>query len=249
MAMDMNRRRLFGVAGVAAAGAALAACSTDDKKDEATPTSTSKTAPGPVHRPEIETPAQAREELRKGNERYLNGEQVHPGTDEMRRVEVALKQEPFAAILTCADSRVPVEIVTDQGFGDLFVVRVAGNVVGSSELGSLQYAVEHLHVPLIAVAGHAKCGAVDAAVGVADGGAMPGGAVDDIVNHILPAVRAAKNEVTPDQNLLTEAIKANAIQSRDIVLKDPLIAAEVSKGKLEVVAAYYDIDTGKFVVL
>ena len=68
----------------------------------------------------------------EGNERYLNGEQVHPGTDEMRRVEVALKQEPFAAILTCADSRVPVEIVTDQGFGDLFVVRVAGNVVGSA---------------------------------------------------------------------------------------------------------------------
>ena len=71
----------------------------------------------------------------------------------------------------------------------------------------------------------------------------------DIVNHILPAVRAAKNEVTPDQNLLTEAIKANAIQTRDIVLKDPLIAAEVSKGPPEVAAAYYDIDTGKFVVL
>lgn len=246
MATGMNRRRLFGVAGVTAAGAALAACSTDSK-DDAEPTSSSKTAPGPVHRPEIETPAQAREELRKGNERYLKGEQVHPGTDEMRRVEVALKQEPFAAILTCADSRVPVEIVTDQGFGDLFVVRVAGNVVGSSELGSLQYAVEHLHVPLIAVAGHAKCGAVGAAVEVADGGAMPGGAIDDIVDHIMPAVRAAKTD--PGDDLLTRAIKANAIQSRDIVGKDPLIAHEVAAGKLEVVAAFYDIDTGKFTLL
>ena len=158
-------------------------------------------------------------------------------------------QRPFAIVLGCSDSRTPVEILFDEGFGDLFVVRIAGNVENADGVASLEYGAKVLGIPLIMVMGHTACGAVDAAVGVADGGAMPGGAVDDIVNHILPAVRAAKNEVTPDQNLLTEAIKANAIQSRDIVLKDPLIAAEVSKGKLEVVAAYYDIDTGKFVVL
>ncbi|WP_344716214.1 carbonic anhydrase [Gordonia defluvii] len=243
MTTGMNRRKLLGVAGVAAAGAALAACSTDDK------TTTSATAPQTsiAHRPEITTPAEARAELRRGNERYLKGQMVHPGADEQRRVEVALGQEPFAAILGCADSRVPVEILTDQGFGDLFVVRVAGNIVGKSELGSLQFAVEHLHVPLIAVVGHAKCGAVDAAVGVAGGGAMPGGAVDDIVNHILPAARKAKGEQGGD--LLTRAIKDNAIQSRDQLLKDPLIAGEVKKGTLEVVAAYYTLEDGRFVVL
>ena len=164
----------------------------------------------------------------------------------MRRVEVALKQEPFAAILTCADRGSPSRSSPIRGFGDLFVVRVAGNVVGSSELGS-------------PVRGGAPARPTDRRRGsrqvrrggrgcrVADGGAMPGGrSTTSSTTSRRPC--AAKNEVTPDQNLLTEAIKANAIQSRDIVLKDPLIAAEVSKGKLEVVAAYYDIDTGKFVV-
>ncbi len=243
MTMDMNRRRLLGVAGVAAAGAALAACSKDDAP--ATPSPSPSTSFTP--RPAITTPQAARAEIRQGNERYQRSEMNTPGVDHEARVHVAQGQEPFAVILSCADSRVPPEILLDQGFGDLFVVRVAGNIVGRSELGSIQYAVEHLHTPFIAAVGHSKCGAVDAAVGVVDGGAKPGGAIDDIVDHIVPAVRKAKAGHGDD--LVTRAIKDNARQSRDQLLTDPMIAGKVKAGKLEVVAAYYTLDDGRFVVL
>lgn len=250
MATGIHRRKFFGAAGVVTVGAAIAACSSNDGGTAASSNSGGPAAPTTTSftpRPPITTPQAALEELRQGNERYLRSEMNNPGADHEARVHVAEQQEPFAVILSCADSRVPPEILLDQGFGDLFVVRVAGNIVGRSELGSIQYAVEHLHTPLIATVGHAACGAVGAAVDVADGGSRPGGAIDDIVDHILPAVQKAKTE--PGDDLLTKAIQVNARQSRDQLLADPLIAGMVKEDKLKVIAAYYALDNGRFVVL
>ncbi len=187
------------------------------------------------------------EELRKGNERYINAEIQHPGQHPEARLLVAQSQEPFAVIVSCSDSRVPPELLVDQGFGDLFVVRVAGNVIGRSELGSVEYAVGHLHTPLVVVVGHERCGAVAATVDSVEHGNQPEGAIADIVELITPAVTIAKQR--PGDDLLDKAIRANAELSRDALLKSPEVAEAVDAGHLKVVAAYYNLNDGKFQLL
>lgn len=195
-----------------------------------------------IDSPHPSTPDGALAELLAGNRRYLRAEQQHPGDAPEARLDVALKQEPFAVLVSCADSRVPPELLFDQGFGDIFVVRVAGNVIGRTELGSIEYAVTVLNTPLIMVLGHERCGAVEGAVDAVLHGVQAPGAVADVVDMITPAVRTALS--WPGWDLVDKAVRANTEQSRAIILAEELIAERVAAGTLAVVAAYYDLDDG-----
>ena len=184
---------------------------------------------------------QALQQLMSGNQRYVTAQVtqlLHPHQTPQRRAEVAQGQHPFAIILSCADSRVPPEIVFDQGLGDLFVVRVAGNIVDDVVTGSIEYAAEHLHVPLLVVMGHSKCGAVAATVA---GGEVPGH-LPSLVQAIQPAVDKAKGQLG---DLLDNAIKANvALVVEQLKSSQPILAHLVHEGKLKVVGARYDLESG-----
>jgi carbonic anhydrase len=185
------------------------------------------------------------DQLVAGNKRFVNGQATHSNQDADRRTEVAAGQHPFAIIVGCSDSRVPPEIVFDQGLGDLFVVRLAGNVVDADALGSIEYAVDHLHAPLVVVLGHDKCGAVQAAVDASQSDGEVPGHVADIVAAIKPAVTDAKGE---SGNLLDNAIDANIRRVvTQIRTSEPGLKEEVEAGKLKVVGARYKLDSGEVV--
>jgi carbonic anhydrase len=184
-------------------------------------------------------PAEAISKLKEGNSRYTSGNLQHPGQTTERRTELAKTQHPFAAIVSCSDSRVPPEVVFDQGLGDLFVVRVAGNVINNEGLGSLEYTVDHLGTRLILVLGHQRCGAVDAArETIAAKGKAPGH-IQSLVTAIKPAVEATAKED------LDATIKANVKHVVDTLRSStPILKAAVDSGKIQVVGSYYSLDTG-----
>jgi len=181
----------------------------------------------------------AMQELDAGNVRYAGGWPTQPHQTRERRLEIASAQRPFAALLGCSDSRVPPEIVFDQGLGDLFVVRTAGHVVDHMVLASLEYAVEHLKVPLIVVLGHTRCGAVAAAI---EGGELPGH-LHDLVEAIRPAVEAAEDERA---HLLDRAVKENVIRVvAALEASRPVLAHLVQEETLSIVGAVYALETGR----
>jgi carbonic anhydrase len=190
------------------------------------------------------TPAQVLTLLKEGNQRWVNNQTQNPATSSTRREETAQGQKPFAAILTCADSRLPVERVFDRGVGELFVTRVAGNIAGEGEAGTVEYGLTHLNAKLLVVMGHTKCGAVTAACS----DAPVHGKVGSIINAIKPAVeRAARNnpEATGDA-LVQAAIKENIWETvYDLLAASPQVRELVDEGKVQVVGALYDITTGK----
>lgn len=191
------------------------------------------------------SPEDALKQLEEGNTRWVSGSENGANLDARRRTDTAENgQTPFAAILTCADSRIPVEHVFDQGVGDLFVVRVAGNTAGMPQTGSLEYGVEHLHTSVLVVLGHTKCGAVSAAATHAD----VHGNIAALVKTIEPSVERAQklNPTLGEKDLVPAAIRENVWQSVFDVLKssEPCRTA-VAKGELKVVGAVYDISTGK----
>jgi carbonic anhydrase len=180
--------------------------------------------------------------LKEGNARFVTGKLQHPNLDPGRRTNtVAEGQEPFATILTCSDSRCPVEHVFDRGIGDLFVVRVAGNVAGPSELATLEYGVGHLNTPLLVVLGHTKCGAVTAtAKGVVLHGHLP-----LLAERIRPAVAKAKAEPGSPDELVSRAITANVWQAiADILQQSTEIREKAAVGQVQVVGAIYDLEGG-----
>lgn len=183
--------------------------------------------------------------LQEGNARWVADQAQNPNDSVARRAELAEKgQKPVAAILTCADSRLPVERVFDRGVGELFVVRVAGNIAGDSETGTLEYGVEHLKIPVIVVMGHSKCGAVAGATGKE----LPHGKLGKLVSRISPAVdRARKGSPgTDDTLLLSSAIRENVWQTiYDLMKTSPDIRASARSGELQVVGAICDISTGR----
>ncbi len=183
--------------------------------------------------------------LQEGNERWVSDHESNPHTEATRREMLADKgQKPFVTILTCADSRIPVERVFDQGVGDVFVVRVAGNVAGVNETGTIEYGAGHLHTPLLVVMGHTKCGAV----GAAASGAALHGMVGKLVGNIQPAVDRAKrnNPGINDKDLAAISVKENVWQSVfDLYKNSDELRELVASGKLKVVGAVYDISTGK----
>ncbi|MBS0198688.1 MAG: HAMP domain-containing protein [Planctomycetes bacterium] len=182
--------------------------------------------------------------LREGNARFVTGKTQNPHTGMDRVAETGAGQKPFVTILSCSDSRLPLERIFDQGVGDIFVVRVAGNVADTDEIGSAEYAAGHLNTPLLVVMGHSKCGAVTAvATGAQVHGSIPG-----LIDNIIPAVESAKKKhpgVT-GKDLVPFAIEENVYQSiADTLTKSAEIRELVGQGKLLVVGAVYDVDTGK----
>lgn len=188
--------------------------------------------------------AKARESLRllaEGNARFVEGRRQGDRYGPARRAEVASEQHPIAIVLSCSDSRVPSEIVFDQGIGDLFVVRVAGNVLDEINIGSIEYGAEHLHAPLVVVLGHQRCGAVTAAV---EGGEAPGH-IGSIVEALAPAVGEAR-KICRDGDLVEAASHANVRRVvRKLGERSSILAHLITTGKLSVVGAYYDLDSGK----
>ncbi|EFL50494.1 carbonic anhydrase [Solidesulfovibrio fructosivorans JJ]] len=191
------------------------------------------------------TSDEALAKLKEGNDRYVAKASVAPRRDAARRHETATGgQHPFATVLACSDSRVPVEVVFDQGVGDIFVVRVAGNVAATDEIGTMEYGAEHLGVPLIVVMGHTKCGAVSAVVKnepVTEN-------IGKLVAPIVPAVKSVKARFATanTDELIAKSIEANVWQAiSDIYAKSPLIKKMAAAGKVKVVGALYDIDSGE----
>ena len=176
--------------------------------------------------------------LLEGNKRFVASKLVHPNQTAERRAEVANGQAPFAVIVGCSDSRIPPEIIFDQGLGDLFIIRVAGNIVDDVALGSIEYAVDHLGTDLVVVLGHGKCGAVSATVQ----GGEAHGHIADIVKVIAPAVEKAKSQ---SGDIIDNAIKANIELVVDkISSSKPILSNLVSSGKLKIIGAYYNIESG-----
>jgi carbonic anhydrase len=191
------------------------------------------------------TPDEARQLLTAGNERFASGKPERPNSG-LDRVRSTGKngQTPFATILSCADSRVPVETVFDRGVGDLFVVRVAGNVADRDVLASMEYATEHLGTRLIVVMGHTHCGAVKAAVD----NAQLDGNLPALVDQIQPAVQIVRQK-HPDSSgkkLLEQSIEENVrVQIEQVAAKSPPLRRMLEKHEIEITGAVYDIETGR----
>jgi len=176
--------------------------------------------------------------LKEGNERYVTDNAAHPRQNKQRRGELAKGQKPFAVVVACADSRVPPELLFDQGLGDLFVIRVAGQVIDDAVLGSIEYAVEHLNVPLVLVLGHESCGAVGAACKKVKADSH----IAALVEAIAPAVAVAE---TQGGDLLEKAVTANVQRVMDELSASwPILAPRVRQGTLLIAGGVYDLDTG-----
>lgn len=183
--------------------------------------------------------------LMAGNKRFVAGKPQARALAALRHKLVA-GQSPKAIILSCSDSRVGPELIFDQSLGDIFVVRTAGNVADPVALGSIEYAVEHLHSPLLVVLGHQKCGAVSAAC---SGEKMPSSNLEAIVDKINPAVTRAKTHAKVD-DLLESAIKENVHQSaHDLLANSEILRLAAESGELSVVEAEYELDSGKVIRL
>jgi carbonic anhydrase len=202
---------------------------------------TQAASPGPAGPPADEV----LKRLLEGNQRFMKGEAASPrrGPDDFR--PLAEGQRPIAVIVGCSDSRVPPELLFDQGVGDLFVIRVAGNVVkgaGAPVKGSIEYGVAELGASLVMVLGHSECGAVKAAIKhLDDKDALPG-AIESLVNSIRPAVVKARSM---QGNLLDNALRANvAIGVETLRSLQPIVAPAVKRGQVKVVGAMYDLRTG-----
>jgi carbonic anhydrase len=189
------------------------------------------------------SPDEALARLLEGNKRFVAGATQHPNQSVERRAALAEGQKPIAIILTCADSRVAPELYFDQGLGDLFVLRNAGNVLDDHMLGSIEYAVEHLKTGLIVVVGHAKCGAVSAAVA----GGHAAGHIRSIVESIEPAVESSGKQ---EGDKIDNAVRANATRVAEILRRvEPIIGEAVKAGHVKVVAGRYDLATGRVEIL
>lgn len=197
-----------------------------------------------AHTSQVTTPEDVMKQLLEGNKRHMGYKYANPNRSQQCRIENAKAQHPKAIILGCSDSRVPPEIIFDQGVGDLFVVRTAGHVVDAMALGSMEYAVEHLHTKLIVVLGHEKCGAVDATL---KGGEAPGN-IKSVVGAIQPAVDKAKAKPSHshDCDNLCSSVKMNVKQQIDNIKKNsPILAEAIQDGVLKIVGGYYGLATGE----
>ena len=193
------------------------------------------------------SPEEALQRLVEGNARYVSGQRANADFSAGRAAR-ALTQRPFAAILSCADSRVAPELAFDQGPGDLFVVRLAGNFVNDDGLASLEYAINFLETPLIMVLGHTNCGAVDAAIKVVRDGLELPGHLPEMIEAIRPAAETALSQSPSDP--LAAAIAANVQNAVSrLETAEPILAARVRNQALRIVGARYDLETGQVALL
>lgn len=192
---------------------------------------------------EVVTPAVALERLKKGNHRFAGGHSLSPNFSKARIQKTFEKgQHPYATILSCSDSRVPPEIIFDQGVGDLFVIRVAGNVADVDEIGTAEYGAGHLNTPLVVVLGHRKCGAVTAVAN----GEIVHGSIPKLVDNIVPAVTRIRlgRPGVPAATWIDDAIAENVRQSIMDLKHSHIIHDLLNQKKVEIVGGVYDIETG-----
>ena len=225
----LGRRDVLGLAGM---GLAAAATGLFPQEAMASGNTTTLTAD------------QALEKLKAGNARYVANPQLCVADLTNNRSTVAKGQAPWASFVSCADSRVPPELLFGGvGLGELFVSRNAGNMVDTATMGTLEYGAEHLGVPLIVVLGHERCGAVAAAVEVFKTGAKLPGSIGPMVKPIVPAVKAISKK---EGDMVDNAVRENArMTAEKIKTQSPIIAHLIKAGKVKVVAARYDLDDGK----
>ena len=191
------------------------------------------------------SPSAALDRLKEGNQRFVTETSIFPNISADRRVETThKKQAPFAAVLTCADSRTPPEYIFDQGIGDLFVVRNAGNVSDDTVLASMEMALEHLHVPLILVMGHRRCGAIEMAmnhISISDN-------LNKLSRKIKPAIMQTKQDYPniPHYKFVANAARTNALNTvEQIIEESTMIRKKVEEGSAKILAGYYDIESGQ----
>jgi carbonic anhydrase len=188
-------------------------------------------------------PDLALQQLLDGNARFVGATPSHPHQDGNHRISLGKGQAPFAAILSCADSRVPPEVLFDQGLGDLFVVRVAGNILNDQILGSLEYAAGHLNTPLIMVLGHTKCGAV--------GAVAMGAELEGHIASLAPAIQPAVDKVKDQEGDLTDNASREVARmtAEQMINSEPIMANLVKENKVKIVPAFYDLESGEVALL
>jgi carbonic anhydrase len=226
----LSRRNFLQASGLAALGTTLTAC-------------TAMPLPQPIPTPEsaVANADQALQRLLEGNQRYVTNKSISLNETESRRIEVAKGQQPFATIFSCVDSRVPPELVFDRGLGDLFVIRTAGHVIDNAVLGSLEFGVAELKIPLLMVLGHEKCGAVKATVEAVEKQIVAPAQIGALVDGIRPAVEKVKDQ---SGDLLDNAVRENIVLTVARLKSSPILAEAVEKGQLSIVGGRYDLDTG-----
>ena len=190
------------------------------------------------------TAEQSLQRLKEGNERFVNGLARFPTVQKEVLAELAKGQQPHTTILGCSDSRVPPELVFDASFGELFVIRVAGNVLGPTIMGTLQYAGLHLHTPLFVVMGHEGCGAVDAAIASKFHGVAQRSRIETLLENIVPALDDL-DASQPHYALLHAAVEANVRHTVQTLLDTPEGQARLEEGKMKLIGAVYDLESGR----
>jgi carbonic anhydrase len=194
--------------------------------------------------PRSYTAEEALAKLIAGNERFVRGQARFPTVQKEVLAELAKGQRPYATIIGCSDSRVPPELVFDASFGELFIVRIAGNVISPEVMGTLQYAAVHLHTQLFIVLGHEGCGAVEAALAVKLHGAQESARIALLLERILPGLQEIDVDLTP-QDQLEAAVEANVRWSMHQLLDTPEGKARMAEGVLKLVGAIYELKTGR----
>jgi carbonic anhydrase len=194
-------------------------------------------------RPDISAD-EARQRLIEGNQRFLRGESRLSGVPREALAELARGQRPFATILGCSDSRVSPERIFDAELGELFVVRVAGNILGPAVAGSLQYAGAHLQTPLFLVLGHEGCGAIQAALAAKHQGIQQRSRIQLLVDDIIPALDGLDPQLTAEAGL-AQAVEANVRWTVRTILESPEGQARRAEGRVKILGAIYDIETGR----
>ncbi|MGC4791258.1 carbonic anhydrase [Micromonospora sp. DT178] len=192
------------------------------------------------------SPRAALAELLAGNRRFVSGQPVHGHDVTAAAAAASGDQQPYAVLLGCIDSRVPLEAIFDQTFGSICVIRTGGHVLDRAVLGSIEYVVGELGVPLVMVLGHERCGAVASAVDALRAGRSPGGALAHLVDQIAPAVREVGVD---DPRVRPMAVRRHVLRTVDALRADDRLAAPAAAGRLAVVGALYDLATGEVALL
>ena len=201
---------------------------------------------GTIRAMSTKSPAAAWRALKEGNERFVAGQPEHPSQSIQHRAALAATQRPSTVVFGCADSRVAAEIIFDQGLGDMFVVRTAGHVIDSAVLGSIEYAVQVLEVPLVVVLGHDSCGAVQATLDALDEGKVPGGFIRDVVERVTPSVLIGRRE---GMTRVDEFEARHVIETgSQLLLRSTVISNKVNSGDLAIVGVTYRLADGQIVL-
>jgi len=233
----VGRRNLLKLVGVGGASIAVTAATSSILWSQDKAVAQEESAP--VQKPQPVSPDAAIQRLVEGNERFVDEKRLNPNQSKLRLQETSVAQYPFAAILGCSDSRVPGEIIFDQGVGDLFVARLAGNIAAQEAIGTLEFATAVLGAQTIMVLGHTRCGAVLAAI---KGNPLPG-RIGIFVEEIKPAVERVRKKTG---NIEENAVIANVqYQVARLAESSTILAGLIKEGKLKIVGGYYDLATGK----